>query len=90
MLIPLTMKVLRILRMLMLRCLHYLRCLLSHKQVEKVTYTPIGKEEADVQLHANGGKIIQIWLSIPLLTKHHLSTSVCVRPTKALLVIRGM
>ena len=76
--------------MIMLRYLHYLRCSLNHKLVVKVMLTPIGKEEADVQHLANGGQIIQIWLSIPLQIKHHLRPSVCVRPTKAVLVIRGM
>lgn len=90
MLILLMMKEQRILHTTMLRYLPYHRCSLSHKLVEKVMFTPIGKEEADVQHLANGGRIIQIWLSIPLLTKHHLRPSVCVRPAKAMLVMRGM
>lgn len=87
MLILLMMKVQRILHMIMLRYLHYLRCSLNHKLVVKVMFTPIGKEEADVQHLANGGQIIQIWLSIPLQIKHHLRASDCVQPTEATLVI---
>ena len=53
-------------------------------------FTPIGKEEADVQHLVNGIQIIQIWLSIPLLTKHQLRAFVCAQQIVAMRILRGM